>query len=568
MNAYYVDPANGDDSCSGAESSAAWRTFAPLNRLVLAPGDRVEILSPGPLERTLLMRGAGTETDPIEVHFAPGRYDFYPAEALKRKYHISNSNGDPDGEKAIGILFENAAHVTVKGPGARMVYHGKMIEVCIDHSEHITISDMQFDYHRPTVSEFTVMSADEERAELAVHHDSSYRIDSQQILWEGEGWEYGPNTQQLLFQELDPAAGRVRRCPNPLANSTIVELSPRLLRAHGKHSLIAGRAYQVRDGRRDCVAVFVQQSKDVAFANVDFFFLHGMGLLCQFTENITLDTVSIAPDPRSGRTCAAWADCFHASGCRGKITITNCAFSGAQDDAINVHGTYLQVKKAVTNNQVKVRFMHHQTYGFLAFHPGDEIEFIHSDTLAGYADNRVVAVEMLTPREILVTLGKPVPESLRAEDVLENVTWTPEVKIRGCRVQHIPTRGFLLTTRRRVLVADNVFYRTRMPGILVACDAEKWFESGCVRDMTITGNRFVECGEAAISLQPENSKPNDSFHRNIRITENEFELGDGIAVRAKSTAGLVIAPNAIKPSSRAATARAFEIEDCAGVSGP
>jgi hypothetical protein len=59
--------------------------------------------------------------------------------------------------------------------------------------------------------------------------------------------------------------------------------------------------------------------------------------------------------------------------------------------------------------------------------------------------------------ELLVTLQQPVPKEFQHNDVLENVTWTPEVEIRGCRVSRIPTRGFLITTRRRVPVEDNEF---------------------------------------------------------------------------------------------------------------
>jgi hypothetical protein len=36
-----------------------------------------------------------------------------------------------------------------------------------------------------------------------------------------------------------------------------------------------------------------------------------------------------------------------------------------------------------------------------------------------------------------------------------DITWTPEVDIRGCKIMHIPTRGFLITTRRPVVVEDN-----------------------------------------------------------------------------------------------------------------
>ena len=67
-------------------------------------------------------------------------------------------------------------------------------------------------------------------------------------------------------------------------------------------------------------------------------------------------------------------DGLHVSGCRGRRLVKDCVFSGAHDDAINIHGTYLRVVERLPGRQVKARSMHPQTFGFLAFSPGDEIE--------------------------------------------------------------------------------------------------------------------------------------------------------------------------------------------------
>ncbi len=93
---YYIDPANGNDSNSGLKPRLAWRTFSGINRLLLSAGDMVKIISPGSFDQTLMLMGAGTAKGPVEISFAPGRYDFYPTRAFKRKYQISNTNGDPD----------------------------------------------------------------------------------------------------------------------------------------------------------------------------------------------------------------------------------------------------------------------------------------------------------------------------------------------------------------------------------------------------------------------------------------------------------------------------------------
>jgi len=325
------------------------------------------------------------------------------------------------------------------------------------------------------------------------------------------------------------------------------------------------RIYQIRDTRRDCSGVFTRRSKNITWKNVQFLFLHGMGLVNQFSENLTFDAVTVAPDKASGRTTAAWADCIQVSGCKGKLLVKNCLFSGAHDDAINIHGTHLRVVERMSDTQIKVRFMHAQTFGFMAFNPGDEIEFVGWDTLKPYASNRVMEAALLNPKELLLTLKKPMPQAFKEKDVVENVTWTPEVEIRGCSVLRIPTRGFLITTRRHVLVEGNVFIGTHMSAILLEDDAKGWYESGCVRDMTVRKNRFIRCTEPVIHINPQNNVPNDSVHQNIRIEDNEFVLRGAISVKARSTTGLSVTGNTIYSGKDLDDGLAIKTSDCSDV---
>jgi hypothetical protein len=558
---YYIDPAGGDDANSGLKKDIAWRTFERVNQLTLSAGDRVEIISPGSFDQTLVLKGAGTAKSPVKVRFAPGRYDFFPDNTVRRKYQISNTNGEPDVAKAIGILFDGAKHFKLTGPGARIFYRGKMIEVCIDSSEDIEISGLSFDYHRPTVSEYKVVSVEGDYVGLDIHKDSRYAIEDGKIVWKGEGWEYSTG----LGQELDLVTNEVRRMRSPLKELKFEEVKPFLVRGRGKHRMKPGRIYQIRNPHRDCAGVFTRRSKDITWKNVKFYFIHGMGLVNQFSENLTFDTVAIAPDETSGRTTAAWADCIQVSGCKGKLLVKNCTFSGAHDDAINIHGTHLRVVELLSDKQIKVRFMHQQTFGFMAFNAGDDITFVGHDTLKPYGSNKVKDAELLNPKEMLLTLDSPVPSEFKTNDAIENVTWTPEVEIRGCTVSRIPTRGFLITTRRKVLVVDNEFRRTHMSAILIEDDAQGWYESGCVRDMTITGNRFVRCAEPVINVNPRNSVANDSVHQNIRIKDNEFILRRSTAVRAKSTKGLTVTGNTIYSEQQLDESKSIHTIDCSDV---
>ncbi len=559
---YYIDPAKGNDSNSGLKDNRAWRTFDPLNRLMLSPGDRVEITSPGSFDQTLFLMGEGTVEKPVEVNFAPGRYDFFTDNIYKEKYNISNTNGSSDSLKAVGILLKHARNFEISGEGAEIVYRGKMIEVCIDSCENISVSDLQFDYQRPTVSEFKVVEAGEDYADIQIHKDSKYKIENGNIIWYGEGWT---STTRILGQELNLETNDVRRLWDPLEGMHFEQIEPNLVRAKGEHKMKLHHVYQLRETFRDYAAVFTRRSKNISWKNVNFYFMHGMGMVCQFSENLSFDSVSIAPDSTSGRTTAAWADCLHISGCKGKVLVKNCIFKGAHDDAINIHGTYLRVVEKISDTELKLRFMHKQTYGFMAVNPGDEIEFINSESYKSYGTNRVMQAILLNPKEILITLEESVPEKLDLEDVIENVTWTPEVEIRGCSVSWIPTRGFLISTRRKALVEDNEFLATHMSAILLAIDANNWFESGYVHNMTIRNNKFIHCAEPVILIEPGNSVPNNSVYQNIKIANNEFVLRNELMVRAKSTSGLSITGNRVYSGKHLNDKLSILTVDCRGV---
>jgi hypothetical protein len=559
---YYIDPVKGDDENSGLRESRAWRTFSHISQLQLAPGDRVDITSPGSFDQTLILRGEGTTVDPVEVHFAAGRYDFFTDNITRKKYNISNTNSQPDSLKAIGILLEGAKHFNIRGPGAEIFCRGKMIEVCIDSCENITISGLHFDYHRPTVSEFQVVEVGEDYVDLQIHKDSEYRIEDGDIIWYGEGWT---SHTRILGQELDLETNDVRRLWNPIEGMQFEEIKPDLVRARGEHKVKKDHIYQLRETFRDYAAVFTRRSKNISWKDVDFCFLHGMGLVSQFSENLTYEVVSFAPDSTSGRTTAAWADILHVSGCKGRVLVKDCIFKGAHDDAINIHGTYLQVVEKISENQIKLRFMHHQTYGFLAVNPGDEIEFIDGESYESHGLNRVIDARLLSPKEILVKLEKSVPRALDLRDVIENVTWTPEVEIRGCHVSWIPTRGFLLATRKKVLVEENEFLATHMSAILIGIDANKWFESGYVRDMTIRNNRFIHCAEPVIHIEPMNSKSNNRVHQNIRIENNRFLLSNQLVLKAKSASNIIVTGNTIVSEKKQNDEAVIMTSDCAGV---
>ena len=499
------------------------------------------------------IEAASRISEAVLIDCPRGCYHFYSNTAVRAPYYISNSASEeenPDVMKTIGILLKGMHHLTLDGNGSLFIFHGKQTMFLLDSCSHVEIRNVHTDFAQPTVVEMTILQSGSNYFEVKVHPDFNYELHDGVLDWVGEGWRFrhGP------MQAHDPIRNTTRRIDNWFEQALRVEeISSMLLRLYFDFTPIVadGTILQSRDGIRDQAGVFIVGSSGVRFTNVGLHFMHGLGIVGQFSENITFQRMDLSPRIETGRTATGFADFIHMSGCRGKVRVEDSRLTGAHDDGINVHGTYLSIIGRLAENRLKVRFMHPQTYGFQPFYPGDEIDFVRSGSLTVYGNNRVFSVQWINPREVILNLVYPVPENLGEHDVIENVTWTPEVEIINNHFSRIPTRGILATTQRRVVISGNVFERLQMSAILIAADAESWYESGRVMDVNIIGNRFIECGSnkhPVLFISPENKTldVNTPVHRNIRIENNSFVTLDAILLSAKSTSSLAFRNNEVE----------------------
>ncbi len=462
--------------------------------------------------------------------FPKGRYDFWPDGAIREKYFISNTSTEKEDSlkiRTVGMLFRNAKNLTIDGNGALFVFHGKMTTIVLEHCENVKLQNIHIDFERPTMSEMRYANVSDGEVELAIQRDARYAIRDGKLEFFGEGWK----TTHFHAVEFDTTLKTMRYSDwKPYANAQAREVVPRRVRFNTSVTPKRGNILTVRDIIRDQVGMHIRECKNVTLEDVGMHYMHGLGIVSQYTENVTMRRVTCAPRPETGRIIASSADFMHFSGCRGKVTVEDCRFSGAHDDPINVHGTNLRIVGRPDATSLKVRFMHGQSYGFNAFFSKDTVAFVHSASMERFANGVVKTVERLNDREILLTFEKPVPVALEDHDCVENMTWTPEVLIRRNYFTRTNTRGVLLTTPRKAVIENNTFFRTGMSAVLIEADAEGWYESGPVRDVTIRNNEFIDCayqggpGNAVIAINPSNKvadvkKP---VHFNVRIEGNTF----------------------------------------------
>lgn len=510
------------------------------------------------------------EGEKVILRFPEGRYEFHEKGAAVREYYISNH--DQTNPKKVGIALEDMKNLTLDGQGSEFVFHGRMLPVSLLRSENCLLKNFSIDFENPHIAQVKIVENDPQDGivfEPAPWVD--YRIAKDSIFEAyGEGWTmrhswgiaFDGDTKHLVYNTSDIG------CPTKGAS----EVAPRRIHAPGWKDarLVPGTVVAMRGWGRPTPGIFLSHDVNTTIENVKVHYAEGMGLLAQLCENITLEKFGVClkgdADPRYFTT---QADATHFSGCKGKIVSCNGLYEGMMDDAINVHGTYLKVVKRVDDRTLVGRYMHGQSWGFEWGCPGDEVQFIRSNTMELVGkQNKIISIRPYDKeqtegaREFLITFQEPVDQVINEQSGfgIENLTWTPEVLFSGNVIRNNLARGSLFSTPRKTIVENNLFDHTSGAAILLCGDCNGWFETGACRHVIIRKNRFVNAltnlfqfTNAVISIYPEIPDlkgQQQYFHGGpeggIVIEDNEFETFDAPILYAKSVDGLVFRNNTIK----------------------
>lgn len=510
------------------------------------------------------------EGEKVILRFLEGRYEFHEKGAAVREYYISNH--DQTNPKKVGIALEDMKNLTLDGQGSEFVFHGRMLPVSLLRSENCLLKNFSIDFENPHIAQVKIVENDPQDGivfEPAPWVD--YRIAKDSIFEAyGEGWTmrhswgiaFDGDTKHLVYNTSDIG------CPTKGAS----EVAPRRIHAPGWKDarLVPGTVVAMRGWGRPTPGIFLSHDVNTTIENVKVHYAEGMGLLAQLCENITLEKFGVClkgdADPRYFTT---QADATHFSGCKGKIVSCNGLYEGMMDDAINVHGTYLKVVKRVDDRTLVGRYMHGQSWGFEWGCPGDEVQFIRSNTMELVGkQNKIISIRPYDKeqtegaREFLITFQEPVDQVINEQSGfgIENLTWTPEVLFSGNVIRNNRARGSLFSTPRKTIVENNLFDHTSGAAILLCGDCNGWFETGACRHVIIRKNRFVNAltnlfqfTNAVISIYPEIPDlkgQQQYFHGGpeggIVIEDNEFETFDAPILYAKSVDGLVFRNNTIK----------------------
>ncbi len=510
---------------------------------------------------------AREEPKDLTLRFPKGRYDFYPDRAFTRTYYISNH--DQDQPKKVAFALEGLQNITIDGQGSEFIFHGRMIPFAIQNGRHIQLKNISIDFELPALRQIEIKEVHKDKDELIaeIYPKDHYHIEDGTLIIDGEGYSIKPISSMAFRADKRLTYKRADVAFDP---DRVEEIKPNLLKIKGWHQVREthpGERYVLRSYYRPTPGIFIDQSTDTRFENVIVHYAEGMGLLAQMSTDITLDRFSVAlrgkDDPRYFTT---QADATHFSGVKGKIISKNGLYEGMADDAINVHGTYLKIHKRVNDSTLLADYMHPQTYGLLWGKIGDTVQFIESSRMerVNRSTNTIQSIQPVGQETVKgakrfkITFSNILPEAIseKGKYAVENLTWTPEVIFSGNTIRNNRARGTLFSTPKSVVVEDNFFDHTHGAAILLAGDANGWYETGMTHDVLIRNNRFLNAltanyqfTNAIISIYPEIPDLEDQkefFHTNVRIIDNKFETFDKPILYAKSVDTLIFKNNTIQ----------------------
>lgn len=543
----------------------------PAAATASSPGDTVRVTDFGlsPDTRTdavpfvkLALDECRKKTNPVLV-FPKGRYDFWPQNAAQMVYYESNTDVIPF--RSCAILIRDMQNLTVDCSGSEFIFHDRIQPFTVDRSDNIVLKNVSIDWEFPLTAQAEITEVTDDHIDILINTgESPYVIEDEKLFFTAEGWksrwggvmEFDRETKLIV-----PQTGDAGCLGTGWRDYRAQELSPgkvRLFRNFTRKPAV-GNYLVLRHSARDHSGAFITDSRNVTISNMNMYHCAGLGILSQYSENLTYRKVNCVPNASKNRIFSGHDDGMHFSNCRGQILIDSCSFLALMDDPINVHGTSVMIMEKKDEKTVVCKFMHPQSIGFTWARAGEKISFVENESMTTLAGGIVESFTAIDPEIFELKFTEPVPAVVSTGDALENLTWTTDVHIQNSFFGSNRARGILMTTPGKVVIENNVF-ESSGSAILISGDANQWYESGPVKDVLIRNNRFndpcltsmYQFCEGIISIFPEipRTGADKPFHRNIRIENNEFHPYDIPVLYALSVDGLSFHNNRLIRSTR------------------
>ena len=292
------------------------------------------------------------------LHFPKGEYHFYKDYCQSLVVHTSNTDSFQRPKKTFGILLQDKEQLTLDGDGSVFVFHGNISALGVLRCRQITLRNFTIRYACPTNVELEVTAKQGHTVSYRVPENQPFYMDGGSVVFFEQSpftkknyWQMRNNENsscavrhqgETVFREVDQPFSGLHRTRRTGARTFDV------WSLRKKKYQIGETVALSMNNCRETAGAFFSESSDLAVAQVTVNYLHGFGWLTQMCRNVSFTGVHFHPD--SQHHVSSFADCIHVCGCKGTVTIKDCSFTQAHDDAINIHGAFLRFVRRVDDH--------------------------------------------------------------------------------------------------------------------------------------------------------------------------------------------------------------------------
>lgn len=470
-------------------------------------------------------------TENTTLLFEEGTYFFYSKYAYEQHCYITNNDHS---QKRIAFPIMNKKGITIDGGGAKFIFVGRILPFFLVESKDICLKNFTIDYKRPLYSQGEVLEGSHEHVVLKIDKEQfPYKVVKDHFVFIGDEYEsiyvhgmleFDKKLRKPVFGAKDNHVGGELK-GREIEEGIIEILSP------FKKIPKAGSMLTIKHERRFVPGIAIDHTDGCKLDNINIRAAGTMGIVAQYSKNISLNRIVVAVEKGSDRMVSVNADATHFVGCQGFLHVNKCVFEHQLDDAINVHGNYLDIEEVVDEKTVIAKIGHFQQVGVFGLEVGTKIQLLDSDTMLNEQVLTLASKEVINNQYIRLYFKEVLAIDPNRRYSLEDIEAYPVLTFTNNIVRKNRARGILLTSRKAILIEGN---RIEAEGtaIKISGDTNSWHESGPIGELIIRGNHIESVnedvwGRALIDIDPEMVEFEEGryYHNTIIVENNTLVLG-------------------------------------------
>ena len=483
----------------------------------------------------------------ITISFARGIYTFDKTGCSVKEIPVGYLSKS---QKNIIFLLDKIENLTIDGNGSTFMFTDRLFPFALLNCRNITLKNFIIDFSFCRYCQGTVLNSDENSFELAIDRNAfQYSINEKgNVVFASGSDSFSTADLPILIGNtiIGKApwdyifAGEDDQDKSKLATSFIET---------DAEETDAGIRFNYRSNSRRLkldindlvffnyepranINILMYECEKTAIQNVKMYRSGGMGIVGEFSKNILIDGLQVIVPATRNDFFSLTADSMFFTHCYGDVIVRNSRVEKTIDDALNIHGFYTEVaqvdgKKLILKEGL---FSHKGTkIGYV----GNLLQFYNRDT-QNFVGEAIIEEINISDNESFELLMDRELFFVGEGDLVENDTLSANFLFENNHLYHCPQ--VRASDNGKLIIRNNIF--EECIALLVDDLIDYWRETGCVNDLTISNNTFINTPWAggdngAINIFTTRIPTCEVRHKNIKITNNIFKNTENNPVQIK-----------------------------------